>query len=148
MYTMPGFLCFVHFPLTEAKSFYLNMSKKCRWKLLFITASSRKYIPFEQTPAPLFTPKFLYRYFSYVNTSYWASSGTALVSFWFRSVINWVCKHVHTELLLPHLLGTTKVFVARSGNASLRGVFPWHHKWCKLLFYVANKYRVAKISIA
>ena len=34
------------------------------------------------------------------------SSGMLLVSFWFSSVVDCVCKHIHTKLLWPRSLPT------------------------------------------
>ena len=45
-----------------------------------------------------------------------------LVSFWFSSVVDWVHEHVCTTLLSLRFQATTKVFVAHTGNTSLRRV--------------------------
>ena len=59
------------------------------------TVSSRKYVPFMQTPYPLFPPSSYIGIFPAFNQ---VSLRRTLVSFWFSSVVDCVCKQAHKIL--------------------------------------------------
>ena len=94
------------------KSTCIVIYEQCK---LWCTVNSWKYAPFKQMPFPFLTPNFLHWCFSlFKRPCIEHFLGMLLVSFWLSFVIEFICIHVHTKSLYPHLLVTAKKFIARS----------------------------------